>query len=125
MDPEATLSELLDHPGEAFPKILTLVLLATVGVMLLHLVLALLGGRSSRPHRRLRIWEKLIYLGVLVCVAHLAVTSFFTVLRSGEIDVIQGWWLFAHMFGAGAGGTAAAVDAHLGRAQPVRPDDKR
>jgi uncharacterized membrane protein len=99
MEIEATLSGFLHHPGEAFPAVLTVVLLATAGVMLMHLVLALLGGRSSRPHRSLRIWEKLIYLGVLVSVTGLAVTSFFTVLQYG---VMKGWWLFAHMFGAGA-----------------------
>ncbi len=68
-------------------------------VVVLHLLLALLGGRAAKPRKRFNIWEKLVYLGALVSVAVLGVTSFYTVLRFGGM---HGWWLFAHMFGAGA-----------------------
>ncbi len=93
------LSDLLLHPGEEFSTILSIVLVATVGVLLLHLVLALIGGRSSRRRRRLNLWERLLYLGTLVSVGVLAVTSYYSVWRDG---VMSGWWLFVHMFGAGA-----------------------
>ncbi len=94
-----SISELLHHPGHAFPSVLVIVLLATIGLVLLHLVLALLGGRASRPRRRMNLWERLVYLGALVSVAGLGFTSFYTVLQFGSM---KGWWLFAHMFGAGA-----------------------
>ena len=45
-DLTSKLSDLLQHPGEAFSSVLTVVLLATVGLVLLHLVLALMGGRA-------------------------------------------------------------------------------
>ena len=98
-DLTSKLSDLLKHPGEAFSSVLTVVLLATVGLVLLHLVLALMGGRASRPRRRLNLWERLVYLGALVSVAGLGLTSFYSVLAYGAMS---GWWLFAHMFGAGA-----------------------
>jgi hypothetical protein len=91
--------ELSQHPGAVFPQVVTVVLLATVVLIVLHLVMSLIGGRSRRPRRGLNILEKLIYLGILASVFGLAFTSFFTVLQFGTM---KGWWLFAHMFGAGA-----------------------
>jgi hypothetical protein len=94
-----TFSDLLHQPGGAFPTVLALVLLATAALILLHLVLALIGGRARRPRRRLNVWERLVYLGALASVTVLGVTAFYTVLQWGGM---HGWWLFAHMCGAGA-----------------------
>ena len=92
-------SDILHHPGRIFSPLLAVALAATAVIVILHLILALLGGRAAKPRKRFNIWEKLVYLGALVSVAVLGITSFFTVLRFGGM---HGWWLFAHMFGAGA-----------------------
>ena len=44
-------------------------------------------------------WQTLVYLGTVISVAILGLTSFYGVLR---YHVLDGWLLFAHMFGAGA-----------------------
>ncbi|MHB0955876.1 MAG: hypothetical protein ACYC6N_17090 [Pirellulaceae bacterium] len=91
--------EILHHPGKIYAPLLAIVLAATVVIIVVHLVLTLLRRRTSTPHRRFSIWEKLVYLGTLVSVAVLGITSFYTVLQFGAM---HGWWLFVHMFGAGA-----------------------
>ncbi len=93
------LADILHHPGRIFPAVVAIVLIATAAVVILHLLMALLGGRAAKQRQRFNLWEKLVYLGALVSVAALAITSFYTVLRFGGM---HGWWLFAHMFGAGA-----------------------
>ncbi len=98
-DLSTNISELLLHPGKAFPSVLSIVLLATGAVILLHLVLALIGSKTSKNRRCLNVWERLIYLGTLLSVTVLAVTAFYSVLK---FHAMSGWWLFAHMFGAGA-----------------------
>ncbi len=98
-DLPAALANLMEHPGSVFPTIMTMTLVAAVILIVLHLVLALLGGRAPRARKRFNWWEKLVYLGALGSVTVLAVTSFYTVLRFGGM---HGWWLFVHMFGAGA-----------------------
>lgn len=95
----ASLIELIEHPGRAFPAILTWTLVAVVVLIVLHLLLALVGGRAPQARQRFNWWERLVYLALLVCVTALGVTSFYTVLRFGGM---HGWWLFAHMCGAGA-----------------------
>ncbi len=100
MDNFSTLSDqLLHHPDEAFKSILPYVLLATVAFIVLHFVLSLLGGRAGQTRRRWGWFAGLVYLATVISVATLGVTSFYAVLRYGILD---GWWLFAHMFGAGA-----------------------
>lgn len=91
--------QLLHHPGEAFKSILPYVLIATAAFIVLHLVLSLLGGRASRQRRGWGWFASLVYLATVVSVTILGVTSFYSVIRFGVLD---GWWLFAHMFGAGA-----------------------
>lgn len=97
-DLNSLTSELLSHPGEVYSTLLLIVLLGTLGLVLLHMVLALIGGKATRPRRRLNLWERLLYLGALVSVGVLGVTAFYTVLQFGGM---HGWWLFVHMFGAG------------------------
>jgi hypothetical protein len=92
-------SDLAAHPGEVFPSVLLFILVATAILIVLHFVLSLLGRRAQRPRSSWNLWEKLVYLGILVSVGVLGGTSFFAVLRYGVLD---GWLLFAHMFGAGA-----------------------
>ncbi len=98
-DLTTNLADIMHHPGKVFPSLLAVTLIATAAMVVVHLILALLGGRAPKPRKRFNIWEKLVYLGALVSVAMLGVTSFYTVLRFGGM---HGWWLFAHMFGAGA-----------------------
>jgi hypothetical protein len=95
----ASLANLLEHPGKVYPTVVAVTLIAVIVVIILHLILALLGGRAPRARKRFNWWEKLVYLGALASVSVLGVTSFYTVLRFGGM---HGWWLFAHMFGAGA-----------------------
>jgi hypothetical protein len=92
-------ADIMHHPGKIFPSVLAMALIATAVVIVLHLILALLGGRAPKARKRFNIWEKLVYLGALVSVGVLGVTSFYTVLRFGGM---HRWWLFVHMFGAGA-----------------------
>jgi hypothetical protein len=98
-DVSASLANLMEHPGKVFPTVVAVTLAAVAVLIILHLILALLGGRAPRARQRFNWWEKLVYLGALVSVAGLGFTSFYTVLRFGGM---HGWWLFAHMFGAGA-----------------------
>ncbi len=58
-----------------------------------------LGRRASRQRRGWGWFASLVYLATVVSVTILGVTSFYSVIRFGVLD---GWWLFAHMFGAGA-----------------------
>lgn len=86
------------HSGEIFRIALPLGLLAGAAIVLLHLVITRFCGKA--PQRRpWRWWEALIYLGTLGIIACLGFTAFAAVLRLGAIG---GWWLFAHMCGAGA-----------------------
>jgi hypothetical protein len=93
------LADFVHHPGQFFPAIMAVALIAAVILVVVHLFLAVVGGRAPRARKRFNIWEKLVYLATLVSVAILGVTSFYTVFRFGGM---HGWWLFAHMFGAGA-----------------------
>jgi len=96
---QLSLTDIIEHPGKVFPAVLMATLIATVAVIFIHLVLALVSRRPAQPHSRFNLWEKLVYLGTLVAVAVAGVTSFYSVLRFGGT---HGWWLFFHMFGAGA-----------------------
>jgi hypothetical protein len=93
------LSDFATRPGELFRSVLAIALVALAVLIVLHLVLVLVGRRPDRPRKSWNLWEKLVYLGILVSVGVLGGTSFFAVLRFGVLD---GWLLFAHMFGAGA-----------------------
>lgn len=87
------------HPGEAFGDVLPYALLGTVVLIAVHLILSFLGRRSMPAKSRWNLWEKLVYLATVGSIALLGVTAFFAVMRSGALE---GWMLFAHMFGAGA-----------------------
>lgn len=86
------------NTGELFRQILPFAFAGVVVIMVLHLVVALILRGSPAERKRWNLWDILIYLGLLGCVAVLAVTSFVEVLRHGELG---GWPLFFHMFGAG------------------------
>jgi hypothetical protein len=100
---QANLDTLLAVVSPAEPplfyRLLGIVLIATAAVIVLHLLLT--GLRS--PHRATRPawngWQQLIYLGTVLSVAVLGITSFYAVLR---YQILDGWLLFVHMFGAGA-----------------------
>ncbi len=87
------------HPGEAFGDVLPYALLGTVVLIAVHLILSFLGKRPVAAKSRWNLWEKLIYLATIGSTAVLGVTAFFAVIRFGALE---GWVLFAHMFGAGA-----------------------
>jgi multisubunit Na+/H+ antiporter MnhB subunit len=87
------------NTGELFRQILPFAFVGLVVIVVLHLLIALVFRGSPAERKRWNLWDILIYLGTLGCVAVLAVTSFVEVLRHGELG---GWPLFFHMFGAGA-----------------------
>jgi hypothetical protein len=92
------LTDLGDSPAAMYPKVIIAALIATVAVLLLHLLISLARGhRPARP--RWHILAKLIYLGAIISVLILGVTSFYSVLAHGAM---HGWFLFAHTIGAGA-----------------------
>jgi hypothetical protein len=92
------LADMASHSGESFRRNLVGFLIAAAVVIVLHFVLSLRGRSSAGEKARWTLWEKLVYLGLLVSVAVLGFTSFFAVLQYG---ILGGWLLFAHMFGAG------------------------
>jgi hypothetical protein len=98
-DISTAISAIAEHPGQAFHSVLVAALIGTAVLMVLHLALSLFGRRTTVPRARWNLWERLVYAAIVISVAILGITSFFAVLRFG---VLEGWMLFAHMFGAGA-----------------------
>ncbi len=97
-----TLANLIDDlgntPAAMYPKVIVAALIATAVLLLIHLLISLAKGhRPARP--RWRLITKLIYIGAVTSVVILGATSFISVLRHGAM---HGWFLFAHLFGAGA-----------------------
>ena len=94
------LKTLASHPGQAYRDLFPVVLIATAAVVVLHLVIVLCTRRATPvPRVRWNWWERLIYLVMVVAIADLAATAFYTVYR---YDAMSGWALFAHMGGSGA-----------------------
>jgi hypothetical protein len=85
--------------GETFVSILPFALLGVLVVVVAHLLLALARRRAVVSRSPWGWWAWLVYLGTLASVAVLGITSLVAVIRFGILD---GWWLFIHMFGAGA-----------------------
>jgi hypothetical protein len=84
----------------SFRQVLVIALIATAVFFVLHFLLTRLSRRHQQGHRPAwNWWQRLVYLGTLVSVAILGATAFSAVLRHQMLD---GWPLFAHMFGAGA-----------------------
>jgi hypothetical protein len=83
----------------AFPWVVRAALIGSVVLMALYLVVVV-RRRGDVPVRpRWNWWERLVYLGTVVSVAVLGTTAFVAMIRFGVLD---GWFLFVHMFGAGA-----------------------
>lgn len=92
------LTDLGNSPAAMYPKAIIAALIATAALLLLHLLISLAKGhRPARP--RWHLITKLIYIGAIVSVLILGATSFISVLSHGAM---HGWFLFAHLFGAGA-----------------------
>ena len=87
------------HPNAWFPRILLVALVAAAIVIVLYLMLVLVARPPRMRRKKWSWWETLVYLATLLTISILGTTSFFTVLRYGGM---HGWWLFAHMCGAGA-----------------------
>jgi hypothetical protein len=87
------------NAGRTFVGILPFALLGILVVIVVHLLLALRRRRAAVSPAPWGWWEWLVYLGTLASVAVLGVTSLVAVIRFGILD---SWWLFIHMFGAGA-----------------------
>ncbi len=87
-----------DSPAAAYSNVVVAALIATAGLIFVHLFISLSRGvRTDRP--RWRILTKLIYLGAVASVLILGGTSFYSVLSHGAM---HGWFLFLHLIGAGA-----------------------
>lgn len=87
------------NAGKTFVSILPLALLGVLVVVVIHLLVAVVRRRAAVCRAPWGWWAWLVYLGTLASVAVLAVTSLVAVIQFG---ILGGWWLFAHMFGAGA-----------------------
>ncbi len=85
--------------GELFRQILPYAFVGVVVIIVLHLMIALIFRGAPAERKKWNLWDILIYLGTLGCVAVLGATSFVEVMRHGELG---GWPLFFHMCGAGA-----------------------
>ena len=118
------LETMASQPGQVYRDLIPILLIATVAVVALHFVVALL----TRPASRVKPagwswWERLIYLITVVAVADLGATAFYAVLRYGAME---GWALFVHVLGSGALVLALPLMAitwaeanRFGRARPV------
>jgi len=82
-----------------FLVLLPTALLVVLVVIVAHLILVLARRRGSVPRSPWGWWAWLVYLGTLASVAVLGITSIVAMLQFGALG---GWWLFVHMFGAGA-----------------------
>ena len=92
------IADLGNSPAAMYPKAIIAALIATAVALLLHLLISLAKGhRPARP--RWHLITKLIYIGAIGSVLILGATSFISVLSHGAM---HGWFLFAHLFGAGA-----------------------
>lgn len=82
-----------------FQSVLPVALLAVLVVIVGYTLWLVLRRRAAVPRSRWGWWGSLVYLGTLASVAVLGLTSFVAMIRFGTLG---GWWLFFHMFGAGA-----------------------
>jgi hypothetical protein len=96
------------HAGANFPRVLTVTLIFTTALIVVHLVWTIARPKRPGPRKRWGIWESLVYIGALGCVLLLALTSFGAMARFGAIG---GWALFVHMVGAGMFTTVLPVIA--------------
>jgi len=85
--------------SEVFQGVLPIALLAVPVVMVVYTLWLVLRRRAAVARAPWGWWGLLVYLGTLASVAVLGVTSFVAMIRFGTLG---GWWLFIHMFGAGA-----------------------
>lgn len=98
-DLSTTIENQMDPSHGIFYVILVGSLLATIVLVVLQFIVGFATGRRTTPRLPWTMWERLVYLGTLASVAVLGITAFVAVIRFGVLD---GWWLFVHMFGAGA-----------------------
>lgn len=87
------------NASELFQGILPLALLAVLVVIVVYTVWIVVRRRGAVARAPWGWWAWLVYLGTLASVTVLGVTSFVAMIRFGALG---GWWLFIHMFGAGA-----------------------
>ena len=87
------------NASAVFRGVLPFALLCVLVVVVVHLIWTLARRRTAGPTSPWGWWGWLVYLGTLASVAVLGVTSFVAMIRFGGLS---GWWLFIHMFGAGA-----------------------
>ncbi len=69
-------------------------------LVVVHLILRFLDRTPPEFRRKYRWskWDKLVYFGFALIVCGLGATSFFSVLI---LNGMHGWWLVAHLVGAG------------------------
>lgn len=103
------ITKIGESPTKAYPDIIMLALIATGAVIAVHFLQAMIG-RPRYDRRKSNILARLIYLGLVVSVLVLAVTSFWSVLMHGGM---HGWMLLIHVVAAGAFVGAFALIAVL------------
>ena len=116
-DLSTNISDLLHHPGKAFPSVLAMVLLATSGVDPLT---PGAGTDRRQGEAASATFEFVGTPGLSGGPGERGGAGSHLILHRLQLDGMHGWWLFAHMFGAGAlVGRATLAGHQLGRAEPV------
>ena len=92
------LDDIGNNPAAQYPRIVTYALIATAGLLALHLIVSLSRGKGA-PRPRWWLIGRLVYLGLVAAVAILGTTAFYSVLAHGAM---HGWALLLHLVGAGA-----------------------
>jgi hypothetical protein len=101
------MSSLLNHlpvaaaskAAEVFRAALPIALAVGIVIIVLHFAVFLVRRKAAGPRKPWHWWESPMYLGAVAIIGYLGFTSLVAVYRLGGIG---GWWLLAHMFGAGA-----------------------
>ncbi len=101
------INDIGSNPAGQYPQVVKCALLATAGLIVLHLLIALLRGKGQ-PRPRWWMIGRVVYLGLVATVAILGSTAFYSVLAHGAM---HGWALLLHLVGAGGFVVAFALVA--------------
>lgn len=92
--------DIAEEPARAYPRVVSIALIGTCVVVVLHFATVLLSRKNRQPGRaKWSIWERLIYSLALLSIVVLGATAFFSVIQYGAME---GWFLLAHTVSSGA-----------------------